>query len=112
MNEIYQPGANWISRDGKRNVVIVSDELGYRGPAFLIRNLETGRESRIEVTGCTESSGSTASIPPSRKLRTRRKDWLSDRHAQHAIWCHIRPLVTPPVGYAQANKRYVIPAIP
>lgn len=51
MNEIYQPGANWISRDGKRNVVIVSDELGYRGPAFLIRNLETGRESRIEVTG-------------------------------------------------------------
>jgi hypothetical protein len=44
-------GANWTSKDGKRNIVIVSDDLGYRGPAFTIRNLETDRQCRIEITG-------------------------------------------------------------
>lgn len=51
MNDKYSPGANWSSNDGKRNVVIVSDEVGYRGPAFIIRNLATGRKSRIEAPG-------------------------------------------------------------
>jgi len=51
MNYEYRPGANWSSNDGERNVVIVSDELGYRGPAFVIRNLATGRKSRIEIAG-------------------------------------------------------------
>jgi hypothetical protein len=51
MDEAYQPGAKWTSKDGKRNVVVVSDELGFRGPAFMIRNLDSGRENRIEIQG-------------------------------------------------------------
>lgn len=51
MNERFCPGAQWSSKDGKRNVVIVESERGQRGPAFVIRNLSTGRDNRIEIAG-------------------------------------------------------------
>lgn len=51
MSDQYKSGACWSSRDGQRNVVIVKDAEGLRSQAFIIRNLATGRESRIELAG-------------------------------------------------------------
>lgn len=47
----YKPGANWASKDGKRNVVIDTELHTYRCRAFAIRNLTTDRVSRIEISG-------------------------------------------------------------
>ncbi|WP_301122998.1 hypothetical protein [Mycolicibacterium fortuitum] len=51
MDEAYQLGAQWSSKDGERKVVIVAGQRGSRGTEFVIRNLKTGRESRIELAG-------------------------------------------------------------
>lgn len=50
-DEQYRPGDIWSSKDGKRNVVIVNDLRGLRGTVYTIRNLTTGRDSRIERQG-------------------------------------------------------------
>ncbi|SIH26489.1 Uncharacterised protein [Mycobacteroides abscessus subsp. abscessus] len=51
MSDQYKSGACWASRDGQCNVVLVKEIHGSRVQAFIIRNLTTGRESHIEVTG-------------------------------------------------------------
>ena len=51
MSEHYLPGANWTSKDGRRHIVIVREIHSHRGRAFTIRNLSTGRESQIEISG-------------------------------------------------------------
>ncbi|SHU66389.1 Uncharacterised protein [Mycobacteroides abscessus subsp. abscessus] len=50
-DEQYRPGDIWSSKDGKRNVVIVAGLRGLRGTVYTIRNLTTGRDSRIERPG-------------------------------------------------------------
>ena len=47
----YSPGANWSSRDGRRNIVIDRELQSYRGRAFSIRNLSTNRLTNIELSG-------------------------------------------------------------
>lgn len=49
--EAFLVGANWSSKDGKRNVVIEAELNQGRERTFMIRNLVTGRVGRIELSG-------------------------------------------------------------
>lgn len=51
MTDQYKPGANWTSKDGKRNIVITHEGLQGRGKWFAIRNLATGMTRYIELSG-------------------------------------------------------------
>ncbi|AYB69566.1 hypothetical protein SEA_JUICYJAY_83 [Mycobacterium phage JuicyJay] len=51
MEMMFTTGANWT--DGKRNVVIEEEYVSRGTRAFVIRNLETDRKSRIELPGLT-----------------------------------------------------------
>lgn len=50
-DETHRLGEVWASKDGKRHVVIVASLRGLRGTTYTIRNLATGRDSRIELQG-------------------------------------------------------------
>lgn len=53
VSEMFLVGANWVSDDGKRNVVINREVTGGRDRTFVIRNVQTGRSNRIELPGLT-----------------------------------------------------------
>ncbi len=52
-DRMFMIGANWEARNGSRIVVINREIDSFRGRAFVIRNVATGRSNRIELPGLT-----------------------------------------------------------
>jgi hypothetical protein len=67
MSDQFKVGANWASKDGKRNIVIDSELFSYRGRCFAIHNLATGRVTNIEIGGLTRKFRFTGYDPAYRE---------------------------------------------